>query len=362
MTMVCGAAPFLIGVAVYNRHYFGSFTTFGYDIALGPNAGLGFGVDPWGNTYGLKQALQYTSAEMASLSLQLFETPIPLVALIGVFLLVRGPRTAGEKTIAVIALAPLVAHLFYWHHGLFMGPRMLNEYGIVWSALAIIAVARLYTAAPARTPVLHGYSPQTFLVGSIATAFFGALILAPQRLRAYAVPASPAYAVAVTAKRGGVVFIHGGWGEREAMQLAAHGWRLDDVESAVRQNSSCAVQRVIDGHASRASLDLVPRATDLPRRAEFPPGNPIRIAPNETLTASCARQIRADSAGIIDPSSLLWRGGTDIPVFARDLGPEINSTLARTDPDARVLLRGAAGNPVLVPYAAAMRTLWNVSR
>jgi hypothetical protein len=365
--LFAGAVPFIAAVAFYNQTYFGSFTRFGYDVALGPHAGLGFGTDPWGNHFGLIQALQYTSAELAVLSLQLFETPIPLVALVGLFLATHRRLPDSTRLVAVVALAPLLTHLAYWHHGIFMGPRMLNDYGVVWAVLASTAIAGLYRAIPEHTASLATYSPQTFFAGAMATAFFGALILAPQRMRSYAVPASQAYALAATTKRGGVVFVHGGWGERQSMQLAARGWQLDDVESAIRQNSSCAVQRVIDGEASRSSLDLAPRATDLPRRVEFPAGNPIRVGANETPTPSCLAQIAADTAGIIDPSSLLWRGALQAthssgPLFARDLGPRINAALAQSDPDARVMLRAADGAPRLVPYAQGMRDLWKAAQ
>ncbi len=44
-----GALPFVLVVAWYNQHFFGSALRFGYHAALGENAGLGFGIDPWGN-------------------------------------------------------------------------------------------------------------------------------------------------------------------------------------------------------------------------------------------------------------------------------------------------------------------------
>lgn len=366
--LATGALPIACAVAFYNAHYFGGFTRFGYDVALGPDAGLGFGTDPWGNRYGVLQALSYTSAELVSLSLQLLETPLPLVAAVALFLIRTTRLERGLAVVTSLALAPLASHLFYWHHGLFMGPRMLNEYGVLWCVIAVVAAASLVYDAPVHTRLFGRYSPQNFLVGVFAAGFAGALLLAPQRLRSYAAPRSQSFDAA-SAAAGRLVFVHGGWGERVAMQLAARGWRLDEVETAMRQNSTCSVQRVLDGAAPRSALDLVPRATALPRRVEVPRGNPVRVVDGEEWTASCAAQIASDGAGTIDPSTLFWRGALpgvkpgarSAPLFARDLGPALNQTLASSNDDARVLMRGPAGEPKLVSYEEGMRQLWKVA-
>ena len=53
--MALGAAPFVAALALYNAHFFGSPLRWGYEAALGPAAGPGFGVDPWGNAYVLER-------------------------------------------------------------------------------------------------------------------------------------------------------------------------------------------------------------------------------------------------------------------------------------------------------------------
>lgn len=365
--LAIGALPLIAATAIYNAHYFGSPVRFGYDVALGPSAGLGFGLDPWGNTYGLKQALAYTSAELASLSLQLFEMPLPLIAIAGVYLVLQRSLAWGESLLFAVAMAPLVTHLAYWHHGLFMGPRMLNDYGIAWSIACIVALAGILRSVPARvTGTLADYSPRSFIAGAYAAGFVGVILLVPTRLGSYAAPPSRAFDAAKSAGAGTLVFVHGGWGDRASMQLAARGWRLDEVEAALRQNSTCAVQRVIDGTLARTALDLRPRATGLPERVEFPAGNGLRVVQGEPWTASCARQVGADSAGVIDPAPLLARGSlpalaaTRAPLFARDLGPALNRHLlaAHTGTNAQLMIRDADGKPVLIPYEAGIRRIW----
>ena len=55
-----GGAPFALALAAYNRALFGAPSRFGYEAAFGPAHGLGFHRDPWGNLYGLREAVAYT--------------------------------------------------------------------------------------------------------------------------------------------------------------------------------------------------------------------------------------------------------------------------------------------------------------
>jgi hypothetical protein len=158
------------------------------------------------------------------------------------------------------------------------------------------------------------------------------------------------------------------------MQLAAHGMRLDSVETALRQNPTCDVQTLVDAEyrrdlagtaEARASLDFEPRATGLPRTVSISTGNQIRID-REPPTEACLRQASADRNGVLDIAPLLWQGdlpggAANGPRFVRDLGPERNAALiARTAGRTPFLLytpRDGA-DPVLAPYAAAESVLW----
>jgi 4-amino-4-deoxy-L-arabinose transferase-like glycosyltransferase len=180
-----GALPFVVALAAFNAHFFGSATRFGYEAALGPAGGLGFGIDPWGNAFGLAQAVAYTVAELHALSLFLLETPFPVVALIGVALAIAPPLTRGERVVAGLALLPLVANLAYWHHGLFMGPRMLNESAPAWCLLAAWAVVRTVQRVPPTHARTGAYSPRVFVTGALLAAAAAAVLLAPTRLAGY---------------------------------------------------------------------------------------------------------------------------------------------------------------------------------
>ncbi|HUF68326.1 MAG TPA: hypothetical protein VMM79_06695 [Longimicrobiales bacterium] len=378
LAIVAGALPFGLLVGAYNAFFFGSPTTFGYAAALGPAGGPGFGLDPWGNTYGLVEAVGYTSAELTALSLFLLETPLPLVALIAVWLAWKPRLEHGERLIAGWALAPVAAQALYWHHGLFMGPRMLNEVAPAWCLLAAIAVTWLVARLPASTDRLGPYSPRVFgAVAAVAALLAGLLVLAPMRLASYTQrPAAPG--VALAAAGPAIVFVHGGWTSRLSARLAASGMRLDSVETAMRQNPTCAVQAFADalvmGHPL-PTLDFERRAVGLPRAVEISPGNRIRVAAGERLAGECARQAAADRFGTIDVTPLLWLGsvpGDDTDgamqagsaggiMFARDMGPTANARLL-TAFSGRTPLLLATRDPDMVPelmdYATAMQHLW----
>jgi hypothetical protein len=373
------ALPFIIAVAVYNTHFFGGPATFGYTAALGPNSGLGFGTDPWGNQYGIAEALAYTSAELIALSVHLLETPLPIVAMIGVYFALpshhRVNASSPHRLIAQLvfwACAALVlAGLFYWHHGLFMGPRMLADTGPLWVLLAVYAAAGLIARIRADWLIAGKYSVRAFAIGGICVPLlFGLLYLAPSRLSSYRVTGEMQSLLrAPRVDRTSIVFVHGGWTSRVAMRLAAHGMRLDSVETAMRQNSTCKVHNYSLAFArggSPSGIDFTPRARHAVPAVEISPGNRIRMTPNEAMDTGCAREIAADTAGVVDVTPFLWQG--DLPgisgteaMFVRDMGPQENAAVLAMYPGRAPLFAMTARDRVtLVDYRAGMQSRWGV--
>ena len=369
--MFMAALPALVAVAGHNQFYFGHPLRFGYTAALGPDGGLGFGIDPWGNRYGIIEGLAYTSAELTTLSLMLFETPLPLVLLIGLYFAMT-KRRRDETLLFAWCAVPVLANLFYWHHGLFMGPRMLADVGVLWGALAVVCLANVLVGIRRDWRIAERYAPRTFAAATVlAAVVFGVVIMVPQRIASYRTPAEVrAYLQPPAVDEPSLVFVHGGWTARIGMRLAAHGMRLDSVETALRQNPTCRVHAFADGFASGAkssiTLDFQPRADNLPAIAEISPGNRIRVGRNEVLDAACAQQVRADQTGVIDVTPFIWQG--DLPgtkphgaLFVRDMGPIANRKLIAQHEDRRpMMLIPHADSVALVPYTIAERAIWGV--
>jgi hypothetical protein len=371
-----GALPFIVAVAAYNKHFFGSPLRFGYIVAQGPLTGLGFHNDPYGHYYGIAQALEYTSSDLGTLSLYLLETPLPVVLIVGLFLAFRRRFSPGEQLIAAWALLPVVANMFYWHHGIFMGPRMLAEAAPAWALLTAIGAVGLVRMTTPREIARN--SPRAVLTVAFVVAWAAAILyLAPSRMRSYAgtwmesirikPPQTPSPSL---------IFVHGAWSGRVAMRLIANGLRLDSLEVGMRQNTTCDFQRFADWYAESKAGRVNPRpdvgfdVTGRKRPAEvfIADRDAILVDKGQPIPRDCLQQIASDTLGILDISSLLWQ--TDLPgrpgrgtMIVRDMGPEANARLIARYPDRVPMFfyRAERENkgPQLVSYPEGLKLLWH---
>ena len=372
---VIGAVPFLLAVGAYNMHFFGSPLRFGYVAAQGPLVGVGFHEDPFGHFYGPAQALGYTSSDLLTLSLYLLETPIPVVIVVGLFLVFRRKFSAGEQLIATWALLPVVANIFYWYHGNDMGPRMLNEAAPAWALLTAIVAVGLVRMTTRRQ--FGSYSPRAMVTVAFVLAWAaGIFYLAPSRLKSYgAWMASGRFEPPHTTSPS-LIFVHGAWSGRVVMRLIANGLRLDSLDIGIRQNTTCEFQQFAHWYAAakagqvtpRPDVDFNPASLRRPAMFLIADDDIIRANPGQPMPQDCMREIAADSAaGIIDISSFLWQ--TDLPgltgdgtMIVRDMGPEANARLIAQYPERTPMFfyrsAGEGRGPKLVAYAEGLKRLW----
>lgn len=366
-----GAIPFLAALGAYNARFFGSPLSFGYPAAWGPSSGLGFHRDPWGNAYGLVDAIGFTSSDLTALSLHLLGTPIPVVLVAGLYLLAARKLTWGEGLIALWALLPVAANAVYWHHGMFMGPRMLNEASPAWALFAAVAAVGLVRRIPSAWEA-RDYSARAGLAAAFAlAAVTGILYLGPDRLRQYGGSWMESTRMAAPrTSEPALVFVHGGWTSRIAMRLASAGMRLDSLETALRLNPTCDVHELALLYPAAAGsvpdLDFTLRSGELRPRIETARGNYIRVREGGRLSPECRREVVSDTLGIVDIAPLVWQG--DLPgkpakgaLILRDMGPEANAAVIAAHPDRVPLMLLRRSNdeaPTLVPYAEGISLLW----
>jgi hypothetical protein len=281
----CGAAtvgglPFLLAHALWNRHFFGGATTFGYLWSFGEAAGLGFGVDPWGNLFGPREALALISVDLATLNLNLLEMPLPVVSLVGLALLLGAAVDWRGRLLAGWVLIPVVLSGLYWHHGYFMGPRMVSEFAPAWGLLTGVSLAFLLSRLPERGDQdtvattgtsekeqgsrkaakrrSHGQSargPKTTRSGGAAwlpprragellvvAAALGALGIGTFRVTSFAGGLGESFRMAEPdAPEGSLVLVRGSWISRINADMISHGVPQIVMETALRQNSTCLV-------------------------------------------------------------------------------------------------------------------------
>jgi hypothetical protein len=372
---VLGIIPVFVALAIYNAHFFGSPLRLGYVASQGPLVGLGFHRDPTGQMYGPVQALAYTSADLIALSLYLLETPLPAVILVGLFLIVARRLTWGERAIALWALLPVLGNVFYWHHGEFMGPRMLNEATPGWVLLTAIAAFGLVRRVSAKK-MIGSYPPRSALSFTLILGWLGGvLFLGPQRLASYGGPWMASSRITLPPQRQpSLVFVHGAWTGRIVSRLLAHGMRLDSLEVAMRYNPTCEahffslwyeLDPAIRSHAPPPmDFNFLPHR-EIPK-IRIANGDDIRAEPRTPMAPACLRQVASDTLGILEVASLLWeaelpesRGAG--PIVVRDMGPEINARLIARYPERVPLMfyrSTKEGPPMLAPYAVGMQALW----
>ena len=134
-----GGAPFALFLGWFNQRLFGNPFTLGYLAAFGERHRLGFHMDPWGYPYSFREAVAFTSSDLLSLGVQLLETPFPLTAMVGLYLLMASRLPKGVGVLVAWALLPVVANGYYWFHDV----RMFFEAAPAWITLGVVAAVAL---------------------------------------------------------------------------------------------------------------------------------------------------------------------------------------------------------------------------
>jgi len=365
--LCAGGLPFALLLFWWNRSLFGGPLTLGYSAAFGPSHGLGFHVDPWGNMYGGREGLAYTSADLLQLGAHLFETPLPAVALVGVALVV-GLRRSGDRPFLAWAAAAIAANALYWHHGIQLGPRMLYESVPAWVALSVAAAAGLTTAdvVPSRLRSLAGWA--------IAASVLGAPVLTSTVAGAASLPTGDPVLIGLLgsdAEGSKLVFAHGSWSSRVVARLSAAGMRRDSVETALRRNDLCAVDRYARwrdggpaGAAPALDLEPLPGTPEGLVRVRLSPGNDAWADTATPWDPECLREAAADALGTVELEALAWRApplsGRQV-VIARDMGPALNARVreAMGMRQTFVYVAGDGTTPSrMLPYDDGIRRLW----
>jgi len=368
--VIGGGIPFAALLFWWNRHLFGGPLRLGYSAAYGSPHALGLHVDPWGNNYGATEAVAYTGADLVQLGGHLLETPFPAVALVGAAL-AAGMRGREGPFLAWVATA-IAANALYWHHGVHMGPRMLYETAPAWVALFTVAAAHLMREMQDRPAVRRWTSY------AVSVAGIGALVLIPGALAsATRSSESLAYTAIPNPSVDGpaLVFVHGSWPSRVVARLSAAGMRRDSVETALRRNDICTVDRYArwreDDSAIRGvvpptlDLEALPGSPPHLRRTRLSLGNEVWTEAGAYRDELCTREARADRQGVVELEPLLWQApplpGREV-IVARDMGLEVNAQVraALGDPPTFVYAPVGGGEtpPLLMDYAEAMELLW----
>ena len=398
---ILGGAPFAVMLGWFNQRLFGSPFTLGYLAAFGDRHRLGFHMDPWGYPYDLREALAFTSSDVLSLGVQLLETPFPITALIGLYLLMAPRLQKGAGVLLAWACLPVIANGYYWFHDV----RMFFEAALAWITLGVMAAATLAGGlgvevdepAPSRgwrgwTADMTTWAVVFGVAGAVlwgAPTRWGSYRWSEETLQRITVPTLPTDEPAI-------VFVHTSWNERLSSRLqGAGGMRQDSVITALRRNTNCGLHRYalarealvagtgftgaggidsgaisLANDASLADVDLeqVPGTPSDIQRPPSPTGASLRTRDGEVFGTACYREAGADRYGAVALAPLVWQGDLPgieegRPMFVRDFGPELNRRVLQSYPERRPFVfvpKDPALAPEIVPYDEAMAQLWGV--
>ena len=380
-----GGIPFALSWGLYNNHFFGHPLDLGYSAAFGPAHGLGFHPDPWGNSYGLAEAVGSTAGDLMSLGVFLFETPFSAVVLVGVFLLRKPCLSRGGLLFLAWALLPFLANALYWHHGFHLGPRMLYEAAPAWVFLSALAALGLSERQDGASDLRSRLNAPDILLWTFVVSAIGAAILIPSRAASYQWPEETLDRIAIPSPpetEPALVFVHGSWNERVAARLQGSGMRLDSVETVLRRNDLCQVHHLAsrrlavagtgEGIDSSADLDfqLLPGTPPHLREVRLSEEHRALDDPESEPTPDCRLEARADRNGIISLAPLLWQGDLPgfergDPMFVRDLGWADNGAVQAAFPHRKpylFLIPAPGKGPELWDYDEGMELIWGEER
>jgi hypothetical protein len=410
--VLLGGAPFAVFLGWFNQRLYGSPLTLGYIAAFGDRHRLGFHMDPWGYPYGLWEAVAFTSSDVLSLGIQLLETPFPVTAIIGLYLLSAFRLPKGVGVLTAWALLPVVANGYYWFHNV----RMLYEAAPAWITLGVIAALGLAgglgspveeapagASAPGGSPSDQQHSRDwrgwttdmalwAILIGVAGAAIWGA----PTRWKSYRWSEETLQRITVPSlptDEPALVFVHTSWNERLSSRLqGAGGMRQDSVITALHRNTTnCGLHLYALAREARVAgadprqvddldlggpplpqvdLEQVPGTPPDIQRPPSSPGATLRTRNGEPFGTACTREVGADRFGVVALAPLVWQGDLPgdeegRPMFVRDFGPERNRRLLDTYPERRPFVfvpKNPSRPPEIVLYDEAMAQLWGVVR
>ena len=390
---VLGGAPFAVFLGWFNQRLYGSPFTLGYLAAFGDRHRLGFHMDPWGYPYSLREAVAFTSSDVLSLGIQLLETPFPVTAVIGLYLLLAPRLPRGAGVLAAWAFLPVMANGYYWFHDV----RMLFESAPAWITLGVIAALGLAgglggtldgpgaaEGAPGGGPTdqehsrdLRGWAADMTTWAILFSVVGAAVWGAPTRWGSYRWSEETLQRITVPSlptEEPAIVFVHTSWNERLSSRLqGAGGMRQDSVITVLRRNTNCGLHLYAlarDPPARGVSLlevdlDQLPGTPPDIERPPSPPGATVRTRAGEAFGIACLREVGSDRFGAVALAPLVWQGdlpGVEEgrPMFVRDFGPEQNRRLLDAYPERQPFVfvpKDPSLPPEIVPYDEAMALL-----
>ncbi len=303
-----GALPYFL----YNRLTTGDYLLPGFVKLWGKSHELGFHQDPWGEMHTPLRGLLNQLISINQINEFLFETPFPILVIVGVAIFFGLGHEKWEKRLVACFFSVPVLYVFYWHRDSFLGPRYLYVTLPFLIPLLALAWQRLYDLCDSKTfglaGVLKPVGVRSFLVMLLTVcAIYSVLIGIPIRARIYATSLeSMKVDIVKEAKAAGIqtgiIFVATSLGGRLISNLRELGVPASIIETAYRAVDHCELL----GMATEAFISESKKQTlteDILARIEaHEPVQKVKLNNDPTLridlsrapTAQCKEEILYD--------------------------------------------------------------------
>ena len=333
--MALGGLPVILAIGYHNWELFGSPTTFGYSILYGREHGLGFHVNPWGESFTPRVALGNLAAAIRRIHIYMFELPVPPLLVMSVWAIWQGGKRTGDGVVALGMLGTPILYFFYWHSGFYPGPRFY--FAIV--PFLILGLARTLRSI---SGVLNRWTNPSFNFkmgwnfALLFTVIWGTVDILPRRVEVYreglsSMKLHPERALAELGVTQALVLVPESFGSRIIVGLWGLGVPAGLAERAYRNVDACDLyQTILEARASHLPPEHVVGRIELLMADNRPDVFPIEGWPYETLRLrvrddipeECTLQLQRDIDGFTAFGNLAWKNSVDRRsgiVFARDL-------------------------------------------
>jgi hypothetical protein len=316
-----GGLPLL----VYNYLQHGGALTFGYDVLWGPVHGLGFHEAPWGPRHTVGRGLMLSNAYLMGLQEALFESPVPLLLLVALWLGIEDSKSPTLRAMLATSGLLLLGYFAYWHDGRYLGPRfLLPALPLVVIGLARVPAVLEAVVAPGSSH-LRRWLTHYIVVGVVAGCVYGA----PRRLEETR-RTEPmrridvARAIATSGPADALVLVSSSW----ASQLRARAWALGiphyEAEWLFARIDHCAAEHTIErlqlegADPDRVARNLLALTIDS-LSLRFDPQREYSLRRVDSLSLGCRARRAYDEQGTFSILPFLAAQGVRGNVFVRDL-------------------------------------------
>ncbi len=312
IAILLGILPGISFYLYYNYSTTGDPFLTGFTKLWGVGHQLGFHLNPWGISYGAREAVQNFLIDWKLINQFLLESSVPALLFIPV-LFFRKKINLWDSRLLILAIAPTLAYLFYWHRDALLGPRYL--YCSVLFLVPLIVRAGSSLLASAKDKYLK--------IGQVACAwssfwiYFFVLALAyalsfgfTHRYQEYAQSMSTFKVDLPSALKNqkidrALVFIPVSLGHRLISKLRGAGVAASLVEQVYRHSDHCELLNVVNRfEAEKLSPEqlsgllsqLLLKETKL-QKINLTGDGSFRLRVGNTISPNCQQELDYDLSG-----------------------------------------------------------------